>query len=132
MTGMLRPIVGYAFLAIGLRRGPGRSRAESEVRDEKARPQPNCSVRAEESVSEGQSEVVTGGKAAGSPRGSDKSECEEDDAEEFYCSYDSTWDTEEEEDLEKPVKSSRRVASNKSVSKSYVCCVCSSGTFEDV
>lgn len=112
---MFRPIVGYAFLALDWRRDPGKSRVDPEFSDDDDdEPVGHCgTVTVEQPYCEGQNDVVTAEEAEGSDRESDGelAGCETDEEEEFesenfrvkttdefYCCYDSTWETEENYD----------------------------------
>lgn len=129
IAGKFRPILRYAFSALGWRKNTASSRVEPEVR-----PEVNVSesgypeqLRAAELEAEGRNDAVTGEKAAGSNREpftelprreeDEEEEFDSDDfrvqtSDEFYCSYDSTWET--EESFDRPFKSPKKAAANRS------------------
>lgn len=138
-TAMLRPIVGYAFFAINWSKNPGRLQAESEgkppVKNSEGQSEALAGGRGEETagwVREAASEL-SGYEERAEHDAFGKETCqvelwrEDDDddddefdsrkwrvetTDEFYCGYDSTWETEESAS-----KRARRPAASRHVSK---------------
>ncbi len=136
---MFRPVVGYAFLAIGWRQERG-GRDEPQVSEEDQISGESFPQQVKETQEcEGQPEAAAEERAAASSR--ERPECEREDDEddeefdsekhrvettdELYCDYDSTW---EDEDRQKSTFIRiRRPAESRYVSKPKTCCAYSLG-----
>lgn len=125
ITGKFRPILGYATTALGWSKG---NRVEPEIGPEETVTEPSHSdqQRAEELEGEDRNAAVIE-KAAGyrepvpelpRPEEDDEEEFDSDEfrvrtSDEFYCNYDSTWETEETFET---FKSPKKAAANRNVS----------------
>lgn len=123
------PLVGRTLSAIGFRKSDPGNQGEPEQSDESKLPKTSVLVRVEGGYCEGQHEAAAEKKTAGCNREDvlQEPECEEDEddefngeeyrvetTDEFYCDYDSTWET---KDIRDTFKRNSRPATSTHVSK---------------